>query len=76
MVTPTNHVIAGLDLHCAGPLTLWGFSQDLSAKYRGRPKKKSYDLSAGPQSGTAPHYGKSSPGKCITFIKSLYEGLR
>ena len=34
MVTPTNHVIAGPDLHRAGPLVLWGFSQDLPAKYR------------------------------------------
>ena len=39
MVTPTNHVIAGLDLHCAGPLVLWGILQHLSAKYRGRPTK-------------------------------------
>ena len=27
MFTPTNHVIAGPDLHRAGPLALWGFSQ-------------------------------------------------
>ena len=39
MVTPTNQVIVGLDLHHAGPLELWRFLQDLSAKYRGRPKK-------------------------------------
>ena len=39
MVTPTNHVIAGPDLHRAGPLALWEFLQDLFAKYRGRPKK-------------------------------------
>ena len=39
MVTPKNHVIAGPDLHRAGPLALWGFLQDLSAKYRRRPKK-------------------------------------
>ena len=39
MVTPINRVIAGPDLHCAGPLALWGFLQDLSAKHRGRPKK-------------------------------------
>ena len=50
MVTPTNHVIAGPDLHCAGPLALWGFLQDLSAKYRA----KSYNLIAGPLAGTAP----------------------
>ena len=39
MVTPTNHVITGPDLYRAGPLALWGFLQDLSAKYRQRPKK-------------------------------------
>ena len=60
MVTPTNHVIAGPDLHLAGPLALWRFLQDLSAKYRGRPKK-SYDFSAGPLANTAPYYGKSGP---------------
>ena len=39
MVTPTIHVIVGPDLHRAGPLALWRFSQHLFAKYRGRPKK-------------------------------------
>ena len=39
MVTPTNHAIAGPDLHRAGPLALRGFLQNLSAKYRRRPKK-------------------------------------
>ena len=34
MVTPTNHVIAGPDLHRAGPLALWGVLQDLPAKNR------------------------------------------
>ena len=34
MVTPINHVIDGPDLHRAGPLALWGFLHDLSAKYR------------------------------------------
>ena len=29
-----NHVIAGPDLHRAGPLALWRFSQHLFAKYR------------------------------------------
>ena len=32
MDTLTNHVVTGPDLHCAGPLALWGFSQHLSAK--------------------------------------------
>ena len=39
MVTPTNHAIAGPDLHRAGPQAVWGFLQHLSAKYRGKPKK-------------------------------------
>ena len=34
MVTPTNHVIAEPNLHCALPLALWRFSQNLSAKYK------------------------------------------
>ena len=62
MVTPTNHAIAGPDLHRAGSLAVRGFLQHLSAKYRGRPKKKSYDLSAGSLAGTAPCYGQSGPG--------------
>ena len=39
MVTPTNHVITGPDLHFAGPLVLWGLLQRLPAKSRRRPKK-------------------------------------
>ena len=34
LVTPTNRVIAGPDLHRAGPLALRRFLQHLSAKYR------------------------------------------
>ena len=44
MVTPTNHVIAGPDLLRAGPLALWRFLQDLSAKYR--EDQKSLTISA------------------------------
>ena len=61
MVTPTNHVIAGPDLHGAGPLALWKFLQDFSAKYW-EDQKKSYNLGAGPLAGTASYYGKSGPG--------------
>ena len=66
MTTPTNHVFAGPYLHRVGLLALWGFLQDFSAKYR-EDQRKSYDLSAGPAycivlAGTAPYYGKSSPG--------------
>ena len=34
LVTSTNHVIAGPDLHRARPLELWRFLQHFSAKYR------------------------------------------
>ena len=34
MVTLTEHVIPGPDLHCAGPLALRGFLQHLAAKYK------------------------------------------
>ena len=73
MVTLTDHVIPGLDLHCAGPMALWGFSQHLPAKYRRRPKKVLTSERGAP--GTVPH-GKSSQIYCITFIKRLDEGLR
>ena len=63
MVTPTNHVIAGPDLHRTGSLALWRFSQHLSAKYTvGEDQKKSNELSAGSQAGTVSYYGKSVPG--------------
>ena len=38
MVTLTKHIF-GPDLHCAGPVAVWGFLQHFSAKYKGRPKK-------------------------------------
>ena len=75
MVTPTSHVIAGPDLNRAGPLALWGFLQDLSAKYRGRPKKVLQFEREAP-AGTAQYYGKSGPGYGFTFIKRLDGGLR
>ena len=30
----TRMLLLGPDLHCAGPLVLWGFLQHLPAKYR------------------------------------------
>ena len=60
MVTSSNHIIAGLDLHRDGPLALWGLLQDLPAKYS-EDQKKSYDLSAVPLAGTASYYGKYGP---------------
>ena len=50
MVTPITHVIAGPDLHRAGPLAL--------LPNIGEDQKKSYNLSAGPLAGTAPYCGK------------------
>ena len=39
MVTLTNHVIPGPDLHCTGPQVFWGFWQHLPAKTSQRTKK-------------------------------------
>ena len=47
MVTPTNHVIAGPDLHRAGPLALKGFRKIFLPNI-GEEKKKSHRLSARP----------------------------
>ena len=58
MVTPTNRVIAGPDLHRAGPLALWRFSQRILPNID-EDQKKSYDFSVGPLAGTAPYYGRS-----------------
>ena len=77
MVTSTNHVIAGPDLHRARPLAFWRFSQHLSVKYTvDQDQKKSYDFSSGPLAGIASYDGKSGPDKCITFIKRLDVVLR
>ena len=54
MVTPINYVIAGPNLHRAGSLAL--------LPNIGEDQKKSYGLSAGPLSGTAPYCGKFGPG--------------
>ena len=69
MVTPTNHAIAGPDLHRAGPdlhragpLAVWRFSQHLSAKYRGRPKKVLRFERRAPSWYCAMYYGQSGPG--------------
>ena len=39
MVTHTNHVIPGPDLHCKWPLVLWGLLHNLPAKI-GKDQKK------------------------------------
>ena len=60
MVRLTNHVIAGPDLHRAGP---WHFGdfRNIFLQNIGEDQRKSYNLSAGPLAGTAPYYGKSGP---------------
>ena len=40
MVTLTNDVISGPNLHRAGPLALWRFSQHLSAQYEDQKKSR------------------------------------
>ena len=51
MVTSTNHVIAGADLHRDRPLALCRFSQHPLANI-GEDQKKYYDFSSGPLAGT------------------------
>ena len=63
-----------LDLHCAGPLALWGFSLQFSVnigetkKHLGPPFKRGLP-------GTVP-FGKSARVYSITFIKRLDKCLR
>ena len=59
MVTSTNHVIAGPNLHRAGTL---GDFCNIFLPNIGEDQKKSNDLSAEPLAGTASYYGKSGPG--------------
>ena len=71
MVTPTNRVIAGPNLHRTGPLAIfadfwrleifWIFGDfcNIFLPNIGEHQKKSYDFSAGPLAGTEPYYGKS-----------------
>ena len=62
MITSSNHVIAGPELHRARPLALWRFLQRLFAKYTVvKDQKKSYDFRSGILAGTASYYGKSGP---------------
>ena len=62
MVTPTNHAIAGPDLHRAGPLAVWGFLRNIILPSAGEDQKNSCDFSAGLLAGTAPYYNQSGPG--------------
>ena len=75
MITSTNHVIAGPDLHSTRPLAVWRFLRYLLANI-GEDQKKSYGFSSGPLAGTASYYGKSGPDQCITFTKTLDVSLR
>ena len=63
MVTPTKHVIPGLDLNCPGPLHLGDFC-NIFLPNISDDQKKSYRLSTVP-------YGKYGAGYYNTFIKSL-----
>ena len=56
MVTCSNHVIAGPDLHRARPLALSRFSQHLFAKY---------NFSSGPLAGTQARSQKLAMGGCL-----------
>ena len=47
LVMLTNHVIAGPDLHRAGPLALWRF-RNIFLPNIGEDQKKPQDLRAGP----------------------------
>ena len=60
MVTPTNHVIVGPNLHRVRP---WNFKdfRNIFLPNLGEDQKESYDLSSGPLAGTASCYGKSGP---------------
>ena len=60
MVTSTNHVIAGPDLHCARP---WHFGdfRNIFLPNIGEDQKKSYDFRSGPLAGTASYYGEFGP---------------
>ena len=69
MVTPTGHVIAGPDLHRAGLLEVWRFSQHFFFLPNiGEGQKKSYDLSAGPLAGTASYCGKSGMANVLRSV--------
>ena len=56
MVTPTNHVIAGPNLHRAEALWHFGDFRNIFLPNIGEDQKKSYDLSAGSLAGTASYY--------------------
>ena len=57
MVTSTNHVTAGPNLHSARPPALWRF-RNIFLPNIGEDQKKSYDFSSGLLAGTASYYGK------------------
>ena len=60
MVTLTNHVIAGPDLHRAGP---WHFGDFRNIFLPNVDEDhKNQDLSIGPLAGSAPYCGKSGLG--------------
>ena len=63
-----------LDLHCAGPLALWGFLLQYPVNIGETKKLLGPPFERGAP-GTAP-FGKSGRDYCITFIKRLDKCLR
>ena len=61
MVTSTNHVIAGPDLHRAIGPRRFGDFRNIFLPNIGEDQKKSYDFSSGFLAGTASYYGKYGP---------------
>ena len=73
MVTPTNHVIARVDLHAQSPWHFGDFRNILLPNLGEDQKRKALPFERGAP-GTLP-FGKSGIGYCITFIKILDKGL-
>ena len=46
MVTPTNHIISGSNLYCAGPLVPWDYRKIFLPNI-GEDQKRTYHLSVG-----------------------------
>ena len=66
VVTSTNHVIAGPDLHRVRPPALCKFSQPVSPNYTvGEDQKKFYHFSWGPLAGTQARSQKFAMGGCF-----------
>ena len=67
-----NVLFLGRIYNAQGPWHLWDFATS-ACQMQAKTKKSATIRALGPS--TVP-YGKYGPGYCITFIKSLDEGLR